>query len=86
MTTIEHAMLGIDGVLAVGLNRRWGWSLCAMAGVVAIVPDWDGLTLLGSASLFDAAHRVWGHAGGTPWWSVFPWRRSSRCWIIATTS
>ena len=62
MTTFEHAMLGIDGVLAVGLDRRWGWSLCAMAAVASAFPDWDGLTILGGASLFAAGHRIWGHA------------------------
>lgn len=62
MTTLEHAMLGINGVLAVGLDRRWGWQLCGMAAIVVVLPDWDGLTILGSVSLFDAAHRVWGHA------------------------
>ena len=62
MTTLEHAMLGINGVLAVGLDRRWGWQLCAMAATAAVLPDWDGMTILGSVSLFDMGHRVWGHA------------------------
>ncbi len=38
-----------------------GWQLAAMAGLAAISPDWDGLTLLGGSVLFDQAHRVWGH-------------------------
>ena len=47
MTTLEHAMLGINGVLATGLQRRFGWQLVAMAGGVSVAPDWDGLTILG---------------------------------------
>ena len=61
MTTLEHAMLASYGVLASGLNRSRGWQLVAVAGVAAILPDWDGLTLLWSVSLFDEAHRCWGH-------------------------
>jgi len=61
MTTFEHAMVGVNGALAAGLNRRWGWKAAAMAGLVAVSPDWDGLTLLGGPALFDQAHRVWGH-------------------------
>ena len=62
MTTIEHALLGGYLVLTSGVNRRFGWPLVAMAGVAAVVPDWDGLTMLYSASLCDVAHRCWGHA------------------------
>ena len=62
MTTIEHAILGGYLVLASGANRRFGWPLVAMAGMAAVVPDWDGLTLLYSAALCDVAHRCWGHA------------------------
>ncbi len=61
MTTYEHAMLGIDGTLALGLHRSHGWKIAAMAGLAAIAPDWDGLTILYSKSLFADAHRVWGH-------------------------
>ncbi|GHT15219.1 hypothetical protein FACS1894170_12720 [Planctomycetales bacterium] len=61
MTTIEHALLGADLVLAAGLNRRFGWQLAAFAGVCAVLPDWDGLTILWSVPLFDTAHRSWGH-------------------------
>ena len=61
MTTFEHAMLGVNGVLATGLHRRFGWQIAAMAGVAAVGPDWDGLPILFSVTLFDAAHRVWGH-------------------------
>jgi len=46
MTTYEHAMLGITGALAAGLHRRYGWQIVAMAGVTAVLPDWDGLSLL----------------------------------------
>ncbi len=62
MTTIEHALFGGYLVLASGVNRRYGWPLVAMAGVVAVLPDWDGLTLLGGVDLCDRAHRCWGHA------------------------
>jgi hypothetical protein len=61
LTSFEHAMLGIDGVLAVGLNRKYGWQLAAVAGMAAVMPDWDGLSILVSAQLFDESHRVWGH-------------------------
>ena len=61
MTTYEHAMLGIDGVLALGLHRRYGWQIVAAGGCAAVLPDWDGLTLLLGANCYAAAHRVWGH-------------------------
>lgn len=62
MTTFEHALLGANGVLAAGLNRRYGWQLVALAGLVAMTPDWDGLTLVLGPTLFDRAHRAWGHS------------------------
>jgi membrane-bound metal-dependent hydrolase YbcI (DUF457 family) len=62
MTTFEHAMLGVTQTLATGLHRRYGWQLAAMAGFVAISPDWDGLTIAGGMQLFDVAHRAWGHS------------------------
>lgn len=61
MTTIEHALLGTNLVLATGLEKKFGWQTVALGGVCAVVPDWDGLSLLWSISLFDVAHRVWGH-------------------------
>lgn len=61
MTTFEHAMLGINGTLAVGLHRKHGWQITVMAALVAILPDWDGLSLLFGAAAFDESHRVWGH-------------------------
>lgn len=61
MTTYEHAMLGIDGVLAAGLHRRHGWQIAATAAVAAVGPDWDGLTIAVNNSLFADAHRLWGH-------------------------
>jgi hypothetical protein len=61
VTTYEHAMLGITGVLAAGLNRRYGWPLAAIAAVAAVSPDWDGLTIVAGAAAFAASHRVWGH-------------------------
>ena len=54
-------MLGIDGALALGLHRRYGWQIVAAAGCVAVLPDWDGLTLCFGANCYAAAHRVWGH-------------------------
>ena len=61
MTTYEHAMLGITGVLAIGLNRRYGWPIVALAAVAAVSPDWDGITIVASSAAFAASHRVWGH-------------------------
>ena len=61
MTSFEHAMLGINGVLASGLHHRHGWQLAAVAAVAAVAPDWDGLPILVSVSLFNESHRVWGH-------------------------
>ncbi len=61
MTTFEHAMIGINGAMAAGLQRRHGWKIVALAGVAAISPDWDGLTILAGMSTFNHAHRVWGH-------------------------
>ncbi len=61
MTTFEHAMIGINGAFACGLHQRYGWQVIAFAGIAAVSPDWDGLTLLAGMSTFDRAHRVWGH-------------------------
>ena len=61
MTIYEHIMLGVDGALAVGLHRRWGWQIVAWSGCAAALPDWDGLTLLFGVKAYDAGHRVWGH-------------------------
>ncbi len=61
MTTFEHAMLGVNGALASGLTRRFGWRLAAMAGVVAASADWDGLAIVFSTATFAEGHRVWGH-------------------------
>ncbi|MCL2348310.1 MAG: metal-dependent hydrolase [Planctomycetaceae bacterium] len=62
MTTIEHALFGVNLVLASGLNRRYGWQLAAMSGIAANLPDWDGFTVFGGIVMFDQAHRCWGHA------------------------
>lgn len=62
MTTFEHAMLGVNGALASGLQHRYGWRVAAFAGLAAITPDWDGLTIVGGMQLFDQAHRAWGHS------------------------
>ena len=61
MTTLEHAFVGANFVLASGFHRRFGWQLAAAGGVAAVLPDWDGITICWSVSLFDAAHRCWGH-------------------------
>jgi membrane-bound metal-dependent hydrolase YbcI (DUF457 family) len=62
MTTFEHALLGINGAIAVGLHRRpHGWKWVASSGVAAIAPDWDGLPMLINMSRFETGHRVWGH-------------------------
>lgn len=61
MTSYEHAMIGIDGALAAGLHRRYGWRIVAFAGLAAVLPDWDGLTLLLGAQCYALGHRVWGH-------------------------
>ncbi len=61
MTTYEHAMLGVTGALAAGLDRRWGWPIVAMAAVVAVLPDWDSLSLLVGPAAFDRIHRTLGH-------------------------
>lgn len=54
-------MLGSAGALAAGLHRR-GWEIVALAGVAAVVPDWDGLSLLFGAAAFDRLHRAAGHS------------------------
>jgi hypothetical protein len=61
MTTIEHAFLGVNLVLATGLERRYGWQLVVLSGFCAVVPDWDALTIIYSFEVFGEAHRVWGH-------------------------
>jgi membrane-bound metal-dependent hydrolase YbcI (DUF457 family) len=61
MTTFEHAMLGTTGALAAGLHRR-SWQIVAMAGVAAVLPDWDGLSILLGATAFDHIHRAVGHS------------------------
>ena len=61
MTTLEHAFVGADLVLASGFHRRFGWQLAAAGGVAAVLPDWDGVTICWSVPLFDTAHRCWGH-------------------------
>jgi len=61
VTIYEHIMLGVDGAMAVGLHRRWGWQIVAWSGCAAALPDWDGLTLLFGGDCYAAGHRVWGH-------------------------
>ncbi len=62
MTTFEHALLGVNGLLATGLQHRHGWTLVALAGVAAIAPDWDGIPMLWNMARFEHGHRVWGHS------------------------
>lgn len=61
MTTYEHAMLGLNGALAVGLHHRYGWKIIALAAVAAVLPDWDGLPMLVDMASYEQGHRVWGH-------------------------
>jgi membrane-bound metal-dependent hydrolase YbcI (DUF457 family) len=61
MTTIEHAFLGVNIVLATGLERRYGWQLVVLSGICAVLPDWDALTIIYSFEVFGESHRVWGH-------------------------
>ncbi|NUQ63232.1 MAG: metal-dependent hydrolase [Pirellulales bacterium] len=61
MTSYEHFMLGVTGTVAAGLHRRFGWPIAAAAGLAAVAPDWDGLSLAFGAAAFDRVHRAWGH-------------------------
>ena len=61
MTVYEHAMLAVDGALALGLHRRHGWRIVALAGLAAVLPDFDGLTILLGPRLYAEGHRLWGH-------------------------
>ena len=61
MTVYEHAMIGINGTLAMGLHRQHGWQIVALAGMAAVLPDLDGLTILLGPSLYADGHRLWGH-------------------------
>ena len=54
-------MVGATAALAIGLHRRGGWQIVAVAAVAAISPDWDGLPFLFSIEWFDRVPRVWGH-------------------------
>ena len=62
MTSLEHALIGIHSALALGLQRRLGWSAVAWAGVASVLPDWDGLPMLFDMARFEPGHRVWGHS------------------------
>ena len=59
MTFYEHAMLGATLALVAGLQRRHGWRIVAMAAVAAVLPDWDGLTIV-----LGAADRTLGIGAG----------------------
>lgn len=61
MTIFEHAMIGINGTLALGLERRCGWPIAALAGLAAVLPDLDGLTILFGLQCYADGHRLWGH-------------------------
>ena len=43
-------MLGASLALAARLQSRHGWRIVAMAAVAAVLPDWDGLTILFGAA------------------------------------
>jgi membrane-bound metal-dependent hydrolase YbcI (DUF457 family) len=62
MTSLEHALIGIHSALALGLQRRVGWSAVACAGAASMLPDWDGLPMLFDMARFEPGHRVWGHS------------------------
>ena len=61
MTSYEHALLGATGATAAGLHRPYGWPIVAMAAVTAVLPDWDGLSIVFGADMLDRVHRVIGH-------------------------
>lgn len=61
MTTYEHAMLGVTGSMAAGLDRRFGWPIVAFAATASVLPDWDGLGILLGPRMFDLLHRTAGH-------------------------
>jgi membrane-bound metal-dependent hydrolase YbcI (DUF457 family) len=61
MTIYEHAMLSINGALALGLQKRYDWQIVALAGVLAVVPDWDGVSILFNVQSYAQGHRIWGH-------------------------
>jgi membrane-bound metal-dependent hydrolase YbcI (DUF457 family) len=61
VTLFEHALIGIDGTLALGLQRRHGWQIVALAGIAAALPDLDGLSILFGLGAYAEGHRVWGH-------------------------
>jgi membrane-bound metal-dependent hydrolase YbcI (DUF457 family) len=61
MTIFEHAVVGMNGVLATGIQRRCGWQVVALAGVAAVLPDWDALTFFFGPQWFAEGHRLWGH-------------------------
>jgi membrane-bound metal-dependent hydrolase YbcI (DUF457 family) len=61
MTIYEHAMIGVNGALALGLQRRHGWQIVAWAGVAATLPDLDGLAILFGLQCYAEGHRLWGH-------------------------
>ncbi|MBN2024281.1 MAG: metal-dependent hydrolase [Pirellulales bacterium] len=61
MTFFEHAWIGADGALALGLHRRYGWPIVALAAVESVLPDWDGLSFVLGIQAYAAGHRVWGH-------------------------
>jgi membrane-bound metal-dependent hydrolase YbcI (DUF457 family) len=61
MTSYEHAMFGINGALALGIARRHGWQIVAWAGMAAVLPDCDGLTILLGPHCYADGHRLWGH-------------------------
>lgn len=61
MTTLEHALLGVNAALALGLHKRFGWRVVPLAAIAAVAPDWDGIPMLFDMARFESGHRVWGH-------------------------
>lgn len=51
----------MDAALVLGLHRRYGWKVPGIVAIAGTVPDIDGFSIFGGFSLFERAHRVWGH-------------------------
>lgn len=61
MTIYEHTMLGINGALALRLQKRYDWQIVTLAGVVSVLLDWDGVSILFNGQAYAQGHRIWGH-------------------------
>jgi hypothetical protein len=61
MMYYDHAMVGATLAIAVGAQRRHGWSIVVMAALAGMCPDWDALAQYHSREAYQIAHRFWGH-------------------------